>query len=356
MPTFEELMRQSILDRNEEMFVDPDVRRSEALAKMARPFLEGMNLGGPAESEVLDAPVPDYQTNRGHIPSNRPIDREPLPARKRQPDELKSWDYILPEINPQTSGTGRGAAQQRRIEANKVRQAEEEEVARQQPDRPTTPVAPATTDDENAGAGAVVPPDPLRTGQSEPQRDYYSDAQEFIKKFYPGVFEPSFVNPDQQKADAFAEKEMQRTKLLAQLALASGITAGGGGMWRDVGRGFGNAAAVYGAGFARYQNALQQSADRYYVQAQQDFRNRQAKGNALFDIYSGLQATDIAKQKQTLAERKAQMEDVKDYVDSMDKLMGDTVLTPEERKGILERLDEMWKRRRVFSPIDVRGE
>ena len=99
-----------------------------------------------------------------------------------------------------------------------------------------------------------------------------------------------YSNPAQDRADAEAERQNKRTGLLAQLALAGGMAQGAGGAWEGVGQGFLNAASVYDKGFARYQAALQSSADRYGRDAIRQQTVDVAKKKAAFDLWTN-QAT-----------------------------------------------------------------
>lgn len=103
-----------------------------------------------------------------------------------------------------------------------------------------------------------------------------------------------YSNPKQDKADQYAQDEMRRTALLAQLAFASGLTAAGGKSWEKVGKGFSDAAGVYGKGFDRYQNALQDSADRYQkVQIQ-----RQARDDAVKEASVKLYSDELSRSRE----------------------------------------------------------
>lgn len=127
--------------------------------------------------------------------------------------------------------------------------------------------------------------DPATADPAAPQ-DEMSSLQEYLKmieKFYP---ERSNENPYQAQADAYLAKEAERTRLLAQLALAAGLTAQGGPGFEGMSKGFAAAANVYGQGFARYQSALQDSADRYAKQRDEDYSTSIAKHDAAVRLYT----------------------------------------------------------------------
>lgn len=126
--------------------------------------------------------------------------------------------------------------------------------------------------------------------------------KEMIDRLYGA---PDRSNPKQDEADAHAAAEKQRTKLLAQLALASGVTASGGAGWEDIAKGFATAGGVYDEGFKRYQTALQESADRFADTRQQDFELDTAKNDAALGLFSAAEkrSFDAAKQRLDIIEK-----------------------------------------------------
>lgn len=97
---------------------------------------------------------------------------------------------------------------------------------------------------------------------------------------------PNAANPAQDAADANAKRDAERTRLLAQLAFAGGLTKAGGAGWAPIGEGFMDAAGVYDKGFKRYQDALQDSADRYTKRMARAEDIDFAKKDAALKLYS----------------------------------------------------------------------
>lgn len=122
----------------------------------------------------------------------------------------------------------------------------------------------------------------LGGGDSSPEAD-----MDYINKLY-GNFDTA--NPKQDIADANAAREGERTAALAQLALASGILRGSGKSWEGLGVGFGSAAGAFDKGFARYQNALQDSADRYSKQLDSQRAFELAKRGSAVDMWTARHA------------------------------------------------------------------
>ena len=96
-------------------------------------------------------------------------------------------------------------------------------------------------------------------------------------------------NPAQALADANAKRDLERTSLLAQLSFASGIVSGAGKSWEGLGTGFANAAGTYDKGFEKYQNALQDSADRYQRKQETEMAYDTARRQAALGLYTSAQ-------------------------------------------------------------------
>jgi hypothetical protein len=161
----------------------------------------------------------------------------------------------------------------------------------------------------SAGSTAAVPSATSPDGIA-------SDSLEFATKLakalgYPEA--PSVSNPKQDAADAYAAHEMDRTRLLAQLAFASGMTAGSGGAWEGIGQGFAAAANTYDKGFNRYQKALDNSANRYADQQKEQYAYQAKRAATLGDLYS-------ASENQKLAHEKIVRDYAKDRQDTIDKM------------------------------------
>lgn len=80
-----------------------------------------------------------------------------------------------------------------------------------------------------------------------------------------GIMPPQV--PQQQYPMINEAQERDRMRLMAQLAIAGGIVSGAGPGWEQAGRGFQQAAGIYGEGFERYQRAMERQSDV-------DFNNR----------------------------------------------------------------------------------
>lgn len=143
------------------------------------------------------------------------------------------------------------------------------------------PTIPPGLDRPNPGQVAnpaeIVPAAPAVQAPVDP----YQEAIDKLSKYFGSV---PVANAAQQKADAYAERERNRTALLAQLAFASGLTSAGGAGWEQVGKGFAAAAGAYDDGFQRYHDALQKSADRYAEDANKAETRRLAIAKAGIDV------------------------------------------------------------------------
>lgn len=152
---------------------------------------------------------------------------------------------------------------------------------------------------------------------------------EAIQKFFPAP--PSPDTSAQQKADANIEADRRRTNLLAQLAFASGLTAAGGGSWAQIGRGFAAAGEVYDQGFARYQKALQDSADRVQKQQGVQYQADVSRREAAVKLYSADQA-----QQQERTQKRAEMID-KWFDKELDAIKSDIGASPDSIADIQRR-------------------
>jgi hypothetical protein len=154
---------------------------------------------------------------------------------------------------------------------------------------------------------------------------------------YPAA--PDTSNPKQAAADAYAAHEMDRTKLLAQLAFAGGLTASAGGQWEDVGKGFIAAGNVYDKGQERYLKALQNSADRYSENKKEQYGYAAKKAGIMADLYT-------AGEKQKMDQAKLVRDAAKDRQDILIRQLGLTdpkpaageITTPEQEEQRRERL------------------
>jgi hypothetical protein len=160
---------------------------------------------------------------------------------------------------------------------------DDEAVAETEP-----PAAPATEEPATVGDVTVAPDGTVTIdaeGGPPSMDDYYKQQQEFISKQIETLFPPlDQTNPKQDIADAAAERQLAKDALLAQLALGGSMMMGAGKQWEGMGQGFIAAAGVFDKGFNRYQNALQDSADRYR-QTQKDSQTYEtAKKSAMLSL------------------------------------------------------------------------
>ncbi|HEX6093723.1 MAG TPA: hypothetical protein VFZ07_10245 [Dongiaceae bacterium] len=152
---------------------------------------------------------------------------------------------------------------------------------------PTDSVPPAPAEEPAPAAAAEVDPlapsPPPGFGTIATGALTLDDYMKQMSQYYPDL---DFSNPKQAIADANAKRDLDRTALLAQLQVAGGMLAGAGKSWEGLGKGFLGAAESYDKGFQKYQNALQDSADRYAKESQAKQSYDLARRGAALDLYS----------------------------------------------------------------------
>jgi hypothetical protein len=151
-------------------------------------------------------------------------------------------------------------------------------------------VAPPPTTD-TPPAGPAEPPIEevgVEEGASEPGKvtggmsiDEYDD---WIKTKYPDLDFQN--NPKQAEADANARRDLERTGMLAQLAVAAGMVSGAGKSWEGLGQGLHDAGGVYTDQFKKYQDTLQSAADRYADQQAKQVTYNMARTKMGLDLYT----------------------------------------------------------------------
>lgn len=157
-------------------------------------------------------------------------------------------------------------------------------------------------------------------------------------------------NPAQERADAEAERARDRTKQLAMLAFAGGVTKSGGAGWEGIGEGFTNAASAYDKGFQRYQEALQDSANRYDSQADRELEMEKAMRTGAFSLT--LERRKAAREQEEAA-RKEKVALITKLFDDEQKLFfperkeGDLPLSPEEAEAQERRKMDFIRRREL---------
>ena len=155
--------------------------------------------------------------------------------------------------------------------------------------------------------------------------DNSADDAAYIDKLF-GSYDTA--NPKQDIADANAARADERTAALAQLALAAGMLQGAGRSWQGLGAGYGNAAVAYDKGFERYQNALQDSADRYGKQIEGKRVFDMAKRGAVVDMWTArhgdrrelLKFALESQREDTKFARETKRNQSKENLDSIDKM------------------------------------
>lgn len=123
--------------------------------------------------------------------------------------------------------------------------------------------------------------------------------QEFLRGIMPQRPDTSGAY---KEAMDYANRDKERTRLLARLALASGITASAGGQWKSVAQGLSAAGAVYDDGFKRYQQTLEKAAQRDVDNANQAYEEEAGIAESAF--------------KAALAGRQTQLKNVADPLKS----------------------------------------
>jgi hypothetical protein len=208
--------------------------------------------------------------------------------------------------------------------------------------------APAGQTDQNAPADPTLPdtaPIPFEPPSEEAPdqvkapaaaaanpNDVNQDTMSFVKNImdamgYPSA--PSSDNAKQAAADAYAAHEMDRTRLLAQLAFASGLTASAGGAYTEIGKGFAAAGQTYDKGFGRYQKALQSSADRYTDSQNAQYAYQAKKSGVMADLYT-------AGEKQKLQQQKLVQDAAKQRSDTIDTMFKKELDNQKNEMGITD--------------------
>jgi len=256
----------------------------------------------------------------------------------------KAYDYVMKKNQEALDYLRKKRADR---EAQAAKEADKQSIN----DMPQVPLGPASS--RPAGTNAPVQPgkdlETQDNTQTQPSSlaDYFKQADAFYKQ---AGINPDYKNPYQEKADAYAQQELKRTKALAQLALAAGVTSAGGGAWQQVGQGFANAAGAYDQGFRRYQQALQNSADRYQQLTNQEFKNRQSKAEFALGLYKTEAATNLARAKQGWEQEKQSRDDIKSFFATIMK----DVIDPQEKAKLQAAYERSLQLGRVTLPTDVR--
>jgi hypothetical protein len=250
----------------------------------------------PGQGPNLDALPPVYADEKVHHSG-------PDLSMRRRMQQPVGKGPNLDALPPQEEGTGLGALLSGGYEkfmqlykANLLGTGETNRDRQERNDYPDPAVsAPATTPPPDSAAPApgtppVSAPDPgAPVDPNSPDNphampgDDLSTFLDFVQKWFP---KEGNDNARQAKADAYAAQAGERTRLLAQLAFAAGLTKAGGPMFEGIGQGLGAAAGVYGQGFDRYQRALQDSADRYQEHKDTLYKGDLSQREAALKLYT----------------------------------------------------------------------
>lgn len=156
------------------------------------------------------------------------------------------------------------------------------------------------------------------------------------------------VSPEQQEANAFAKRGLDRTALLARLAFAGGLTSAGGPGWDQIGRGFSAAGQVYDEGFERYHKALGDAAEQEMSRRETQYQDQMKQTELAYTSYAN--------------EAKAASEAAKEHARRRKELFDlEKELWKESKPGEMASPEEMeaWQRkeldirRRAGLPINV---
>lgn len=157
-------------------------------------------------------------------------------------------------------------------------------------DAPGGPIVPGVNTVEEPVADTTEEPPPLdATGLPGTTTETATGAltlDEYMRKMkeiYPDL---DFSNPKQAEADANARRDLDRTAMLAQLQMAAGMVKGAGPAWAGMGEGFEGAGGAYDKGFQKYQQALQDSADRYQKQIETQVTYDTARRKAALELWT----------------------------------------------------------------------
>lgn len=169
------------------------------------------------------------------------------------------------------------------------------------PASPATELAPVNVPAEKPQDITPQPTPVAATDSPQPQSMEQAIAayKAQLSGMYP-AFDYNAQTPSEQALIADQEKDRQRTKLLAQLALSAGIAGAGGGPWESVGKGLAAAGGVYDDGFQRYQKALEGRAQREMSRREAQYKDDFKRTELAADMYSD---NISAKQKQATEEK-----------------------------------------------------
>ena len=160
---------------------------------------------------------------------------------------------------------------------------------REHPTETGVPATPPPPDEEEEAPPAAVEgppaltPFPGTTSETATGALTLEGYDALMKDRYPDL---DFSNPKQAEADANARRDLDRTAMLAQLSMAAGMLKGAGAGWAGMGEGFAGAAGTYDKGFQKYQQALQDSADRYGKQQEAQMTYDTARRKAALDMWT----------------------------------------------------------------------
>lgn len=170
---------------------------------------------------------------------------------------------------------------------------------------------------------APAPEVPAEPAAVDPRTQMIEDIKrqrELIDAIYPSR---QFDQTGEAALAADEDKDIERTKHLAELAFFSGIAKAGGGPWEQVGAGLAGAGQVYASGFNRYQNALERRANRAQGISDQRYTDEATRSTAAIKLYSDEKELEKEALKTARQEQKDRRKEIMEYFDTTKPELGD---------------------------------
>lgn len=187
--------------------------------------------------------------------------------------------------------------------------------------------------DENTPVDTVLPDDQTDATPAVPQDPIEAIRQQkaMVDAIYPRLPPQDIGMGDTMEQD---EKQLDRSKYLAQLALFSGITQGAGGQWEGVGKGLASAGAAYSAGFDRYQKAVQNRSDRLQKRVNDKYADDTQRAGMAVDLYSANQKLEKDRMTENRKAIKDRQTDIDEYFKQRLGLAKGNDMTPQDPEKI----------------------
>lgn len=220
---------------------------------------------------------------------------------------------------------------------------------------PADPVLPETAPVPEFRPEATPPEAaPAPTPQAPTLEEEIAERRALIERIFPQ--RDTGMTPGQQQAQDYAMQERNRAQLMAQLAFASGLTAAGGGNWKNVASGLAAAGGAYSEGFKRYHDALVDYGNLQMKQREAQYERDLGVSQAAYESVTGeRQAASKAGREAVEKRRKEFMDFFKEIKPEADEL---GAMDPAERER-WERLFEYFMATGTFIPpgsVDVRNQ